>query len=663
MALLKKIPLFANLDDDARERVASLLQEKTMKRHDSVYRTGTPALQAYIVKSGAFSCKKRTRDIEADDMVGMAHDASDKEPRRQEFTTVVTYQPLSVFGISSYLRGEKTHVDSVYCDSSQGVTLGILAKELLKVISMDDRRLLIAAAHAEAEFMYSRVMVIRQIGEAHQREMAERRKYAHSKPTGREPRHIGVYFPEGRLQAIAKPFLDAVDGREKRRGQSDFKTDTGGGTSGGPPEPPDHSRRHLKPLWAMEVAVERTDPGQELLLCRGAADAPGLDWRKQLGDLHIHVGSAGEPPEDKLSASHGSGPLDEADFLRVKKLEKAGLLHKRTGNRRDGTHSPGRSASPSASAGGAFSDCSGHLYASEALSKSQLRATESERLPHEPYSAFHDAHAERRRSSLITPPNVAAALVPDLRGVDFTKMASVITPGGKPIAVTRLDSHEAAVLLMERQAPSDASLGPGDDDDGGESSREGGGADDGGEPALQNRAESGSPLPLSAEQAEQAVTLEQTSCEQSLEQVAALDEAGLDPAAAAVAEAYVRGAPVPPAPREPSSPSSPRFPGAARLRRGPGLTATDVPWSRGASLEGIDDGIFAPSLRSALLEKAGASVDLVSPASVDGAAGKTMASVYETAGKATGTGDGHMSLVDPASIYRLKPLGPRLARY
>src|SRR5262249_23966741 len=50
--LLKKVPLFALLDEEELAVLASQVEQKTFAAHQRIYRVGEPSLQAYVMISG-----------------------------------------------------------------------------------------------------------------------------------------------------------------------------------------------------------------------------------------------------------------------------------------------------------------------------------------------------------------------------------------------------------------------------------------------------------------------------------------------------------------------------------------------------------------------------------------------------------------------------------
>lgn len=185
----ERCPLLAGLPLHERVHLAAMFREISATQNTVVCSLRQAAAEVYFVVEGEFAVNA-SRGAS-----GASHHAQGSGNSRDASSQVVTTTLLSapqVHGLGSCLRGEQYHQEALVCRSSKGKVYSLLAKHLLHALPKEQREVLMFGTLAQRQFRQNRAAVLRQI--------EERPKKHPESPTKKAPR--GVYFPDGRLQAI-----------------------------------------------------------------------------------------------------------------------------------------------------------------------------------------------------------------------------------------------------------------------------------------------------------------------------------------------------------------------------------------------------------------------------------------------------------------------------
>lgn len=184
----ERCPLLSGLPLQERSHLAAMFREIPATQNTVVCRIRQAAAEVYFVVEGEFAVNMSTGASGASLLQG----AGTFREVIPSVTTALLSAP-QVHGLGTCLRGEQYYQEALVCRSTKGKIYSLLAKHLLSALPKERREMLMFGTLAQRQFRQNRAAVLRQIGSK------ERTQTDPESPTKKSR---GIYFPEGRLQAI-----------------------------------------------------------------------------------------------------------------------------------------------------------------------------------------------------------------------------------------------------------------------------------------------------------------------------------------------------------------------------------------------------------------------------------------------------------------------------
>eukprot|EP00930_Biecheleria_cincta_P047392 TRINITY_DN32845_c0_g1_i1.p1 TRINITY_DN32845_c0_g1~~TRINITY_DN32845_c0_g1_i1.p1 ORF type:complete len:1168 (+),score=235.58 TRINITY_DN32845_c0_g1_i1:173-3676(+) len=184
----ERCPLLSGLALQDRSQLAAMFREISATQNTVVCKIHQAAAEVYFVAEGEFAVNTSTGASSASRLPGSGN--------FREVIPSVTAALLSapqVHGLGTCLRGEQYHQEALVCRSTKGKVYSLLAKHLLSALPKERREILMVGTLAQRQFRQNRAAVLRQMNSQ------ERLPKDPESPTKKAR---GIYFPEGRLQAI-----------------------------------------------------------------------------------------------------------------------------------------------------------------------------------------------------------------------------------------------------------------------------------------------------------------------------------------------------------------------------------------------------------------------------------------------------------------------------
>eukprot|EP00929_Paragymnodinium_shiwhaense_P078681 TRINITY_DN40803_c0_g1_i2.p1 TRINITY_DN40803_c0_g1~~TRINITY_DN40803_c0_g1_i2.p1 ORF type:complete len:2366 (+),score=488.22 TRINITY_DN40803_c0_g1_i2:238-7335(+) len=171
---LSGVKILDGFQNSAINKIALMMVMRTMSRSEKVYAFGDSVLQIYLVRAGNFAVQW---PYDKDEEIRLEEDADDTVDYRSRNTMqeavaankrkkVIVSSVLTegaVFGLSTYILGERSYYNQVSCQSVNGCVYSILAKEFVSHFPRELRERFRQAAHAENAFLENRLMVLREL--------------------------------------------------------------------------------------------------------------------------------------------------------------------------------------------------------------------------------------------------------------------------------------------------------------------------------------------------------------------------------------------------------------------------------------------------------------------------------------------------------------------
>lgn len=228
---IRSVPMLTGVPEAAITKLSMMMQVRVYIRHEVVVDVGTPMLQVYFVRDGAFAVERRmrgptaeaSREEDAGSLAsprdtsttplgapspgatsagGMAATMSTigggslvntganaaaslaaaltagrapaEEVRERERSVVAaTYTPPATFGLTGYLRADKICQHRIVCASCHASAYALLAKELLHHLPREQRNYLQAVSRVQEAFYENRFLVLSSLNEAERAEAIE----------------------------------------------------------------------------------------------------------------------------------------------------------------------------------------------------------------------------------------------------------------------------------------------------------------------------------------------------------------------------------------------------------------------------------------------------------------------------------------------------------
>lgn len=164
LAFLKAQPLLSGLTEQSMNKLSTLVQIRTITRNEAVCKHGSPMIQVYLVKDGDFHVEAPVKGWQSNGSAEPVEtDVTSSKSRpftSQQFVTIATLMPTTMFGLHGYLRGERRHRFRIICRSVVGTVYSMLAKELMHFLSRDQRARLMQGSQVQDHFYRNRVAVM-----------------------------------------------------------------------------------------------------------------------------------------------------------------------------------------------------------------------------------------------------------------------------------------------------------------------------------------------------------------------------------------------------------------------------------------------------------------------------------------------------------------------
>jgi len=280
---LATVPVLEGLPRETYAKIVAHLQRHDTVKNEVVYSTSTHAVQAYIVRDGEFAVYRKG--------ASGSDEGSGQDVGKSETILTSVIPRLQVFGLMGYLRGEKRYTEKVVCKSVTGSVYRIVAKDLMKILSLDLRQRLLKAAHLQKRFYENRIRVLGELMPQHTSNADRRpsdgagskghlgrsvlvdqgrRRWPQKESLGERVRRTSnksgrarnVYHPEDRLRIICGAFQQSVAELQPKVPVSPPVSP--GLAVRGAPSPSDADALTLRSCWFMEDVASQRLPRHKL---------------------------------------------------------------------------------------------------------------------------------------------------------------------------------------------------------------------------------------------------------------------------------------------------------------------------------------------------------------------------------------------------------------
>jgi len=231
---LSRLPLLQGMMPSSFNKIAAMLQPKTLRKDQCVYDWDAPVLQVYFAKEGEFALCYRTQMQDKEEIKvemtrsktrGSLTTSATEESLLQRRLGVITVSLLTapcVVGLTAYMMGEKRYRNRVVCKSLTGIVYCILAKEIALHLSRSVRERISASARAEEMWVTNRLEVLKQLHAPLDRRCGSKYGRRRVKPEvtvderlalarGDAQPDLSAYSFPGRLRTIGKVFAQPAN--------------------------------------------------------------------------------------------------------------------------------------------------------------------------------------------------------------------------------------------------------------------------------------------------------------------------------------------------------------------------------------------------------------------------------------------------------------------